>query len=116
MPTNTVSNPARVIISINSGSSARFTEASVLKDMPFFPLRHSISAGSTSSFRRFLLPIKLSSTKKTPPRQPRLYRVSNSAVTWAAVLVRKRCPSMAVTLQKSHPNGHPREYCRHMEA
>ena len=39
------------------------------------PARHAISAGSTSVLRFFLLPMKLSSTKKTLPRQPMAYRL-----------------------------------------
>ena len=41
-----------------------------LKGIPLFPLRHWINAGNRSVFRRRLFPMKLSSTKKTCPRQP----------------------------------------------
>jgi len=93
----------------NSGSSVRLIDASVLNGMPILPLRHSINAGSTSDLICFLLPIKLSSTKKMLLRQPKAYRPSNSAMICAAVLVRGRCPNKAVTLQKSQLKGQPRE-------
>ena len=70
MPTKTVSKPASTISLSSTGSSARLMEASVLNGMPVLPLRHSIRAGSTSVLMCFLLPMKLSSTKKMLLRQP----------------------------------------------
>jgi len=70
MPMNTVSNPASTIMRISRASSARLIEASVKNEMPCLPLRQAISAGSSDSLRKRLLPMKLSSTKNTGLRQP----------------------------------------------
>jgi hypothetical protein len=71
MPTKTTSNPALTIISIRSLWSDSSMDACVLKPKGYFLLSiHSIMAGRTSSFSFFLFPIKLSSTKKTPPLNP----------------------------------------------
>ena len=82
------------------------------KGVPRPPFCHWISAGSRSSFRKRLLPMKLSSTKNTDPRQPSLVKWSNSVITCAVVLVRGRWPNMEVMLQNSQSNGQPRENCR----
>ena len=116
MPMKTCVKPASTIILISSSSSARLTLASVMNRQPFFPLRHSISAGRRSSFRARLLPIKLSSTTNTLRRQPRLYRASSSSMNCFELLMRILCPKSEVTLQKSQLNGQPRVYCRLIES
>ena len=71
MPTKTFLNPASTISAHNSGSSARFTDASVRNPMPGrVRRRHSINSRS-SAFVRCLLPMKLSSTMKTMSFHPR---------------------------------------------
>ncbi len=116
IPTNTAVKPASLIWPRRSSSSARFTDAWVKNGIPGFPRFHSTRAGSRSFFTCRRLPIRLSSAKKTGPRQPISYSPSSSAMTCPADLIRGRRPNRAVTLQKSHPYGQPREYWTDIEA
>ena len=73
IPKKTDLKPALTMDSIRSSSSAILTEASVVKVKGYlWSCIQVLMAGRISSFSFFLLPIKLSSTKKTPPRQPLL--------------------------------------------
>ena len=82
----------------------------MLNVTPRPPRCHSIRAGSSSRLRRALLPMKLSSTKKMLAAPAAGIQASSSAITCAALFVRGRWPSSAVTLQNSQLNGQPREY------
>ncbi len=55
MPTNTAVKPAFAISCINSSSSARLIETSVLKVTPILSRRHSMRAGSSSVLRLALV-------------------------------------------------------------
>ena len=109
MPMNTRRKPAATIRSSSSGSSARLTDASVMKSIcGRRRSRHAISARS-NSFTSFLLPMKLSSTKKTVPCQPAAVSASSSAIICSGVLVRGLRPFMTMMSQNSQSNGQPRE-------
>src|SRR5271166_2306313 len=97
---------------INSLSSAMLMDASVQKEKGYlFDFIQLINFGRTSVFSLFLLPIKLSSTKNTPPFHPMLTNSSNSDKICSEVFVRTFRPNNAVISQNSQSNGHPLEYC-----
>jgi hypothetical protein len=101
MPTKTFRKPARTISSQSSGSSARFSDASVRK--PTFGWVRSRHATSSRSrvFVRLLSPMKLSSTTKTIPFQPPRSSASISPMSWPGDLVRGACPFITTMSQKS---------------
>ena len=83
----------------------RFVRVEDMRSVPRPLCCHRIRAGSNSSLSTRLLPMKLSSTKKTDPRQPARRRPSSSAIICAVDLRRGRCPNIAVMLQNSQSNA-----------
>ena len=75
-----------------SSSSARFTLASVSNEngVPFRFCQSTSTGKSCLTF--FLLPMKLSSTINTGPRQPRRFNSSNSATICSLLFVRGTRP------------------------
>lgn len=116
MPRNTAPKPAATIPASSVGSPARSTDASVYSAIGrSCAACHAASAGNSSATSR-RLPMKLSSTRNTVPRQPRRYSASSSAITWGGVLTRGTRPKISITSQNSQRNGQPREYCTLIEA
>ena len=73
IPTKTPSNPARIICLIRSSSSARLMDASVDRSKGYLLFFiQSIMAGKTLFLSFVVLPMKLSSTRKTLPLHPAL--------------------------------------------
>ena len=111
MPTKTFLKPAATISAHSSGSSARFTDASVRKPILVrVRCRHSIKACS-SALVRVLLPMKLSSTMNTMSFHPRWRSASSSAINCGGVFVRGVRPFITMMSQNSQSKGQPRENC-----
>ena len=115
-PMNTFLNPAATSRSSNSGSSTRFSDASVMNGTRTFRRARQAMSARSSSFTFGLCPMKLSSTMKIVPPQPVSINASSSAIIWAGVFARGTRPYTATMSQNSQSNGQPRENCTDMVA
>ena len=97
-------------------ATAMLMDASVKNEKGRFLLSiHLVIAGRISCFSFLLFPMKLSSTMKTPLRQPRLYNASSSLSSWSLSFVLGTRPLSKTMSQNSQSKGQPREYWTLME-